>query len=267
MLQACATFDGLERVRGRTAMKRSTWCWVALALLAGACGKEGPAAGPQQKVASASRSEDSKLLESSKKTLVQKREELASLREQLAMGAAVGPQIDATSAELTELSDEFSRRLVAYINADPPVQGEPLRPEQLAAIRLKSAEDILIAREHIGFSGDYRKAIDIFQMSLGIDPDNPDLKAELADAQAKRFMTPERFAAVKKGMAEREVVAAVGRPMPANIREFPEKRITAWYYPKNEQGEAAGVYFNDKKIAYSTDFNAKKKAQVEPAGG
>jgi hypothetical protein len=240
------------------------WMFGALAVFALACGKggeEGAAATGGAVVDSAARQAEWQWLEATKRTLDQKREELASLRDQAASGAAVGPQIDAINQDIAKLGDEHGRRLVEYINADPPVAGEPVKPEQLAAIRMKSAEDILIAKEHIELGGDYRKAIDIYAASLLLDPDNPDLKAALADAQARRYMTAERFAAVKKGMGEAEVVRALGRPLARNIRDYPEKKVSAWYYTKNESGEAAGVFFNEKKVVYSVDFNAVKQTE------
>jgi hypothetical protein len=247
-------------------MKRSIWLIGVVAALALGCAKSAE----QQAAVKANdpaRQEEWKWIEGTKKTLDQKREELASLRDQLANGAAVAPQIDTLNAELAKIGDEFSRRLVDYINADPPIAGEPMSPGQLAAIRMKSGEDIQIAKEHIEMGGDYRKAIDIYNMSLSIDPDNPDLKAALEEAEAKRFMTAERFAQVKKGMGELEVVRAIGRPLTRNMRDYPEKKVSAWFYPKNESGEAAGVFFNDKKLVYSTEFNAVKHSDEAAASG
>jgi len=62
-------------------------------------------------------------------------------------------------------------------------------------------------------------------------------------------------------MSEAEVIAALGRPLARNIRDYPEKKVTAWFYPKSDNGEAAGVFFNAKKEVYSTDFNAVKQAE------
>jgi outer membrane protein assembly factor BamE (lipoprotein component of BamABCDE complex) len=200
-------------------------------------------------------------LDETKKAIDGKRGELAALESQAATGAAVGPQISVVNQEIAKLGDELGRRLVDYINADPPTPGQPMKPEQLAAVRLKSAEDILIAKEHITLGGDYKKAIDIYATALLLDTENAELKAALSDAQAKRFMTTERFAAVKKGMSQAEVTGLLGRPLARNVRDYPEKRVSAWYYTKNDAGEAAGIFFNDKKLVYSVDFNAVKKAE------
>jgi hypothetical protein len=240
-------------------MKTQSWIAGFALLLAMGCGgatEEGTAT----KVDSAARQAEWSWLDGAKKELDRQREELASLREQAASGADVAARIQAVDAEITNQANELGRRLADYINADPPVMGEPMRPDQLQAIRLKSAEDLVIAKEHIELGGDYRKAIDIYQAALAIDPDNPELQAALADAQAKRFMTPERFAQVKKGMNEEQVIAAVGRPLLRNVREYPEKKVKAWFYPKNDQGEAAGVFLTDEGEVYSTDFEAVKRA-------
>jgi outer membrane protein assembly factor BamE (lipoprotein component of BamABCDE complex) len=80
-------------------------------------------------------------------------------------------------------------------------------------------------------------------------------------------MTEERFAAVKKGMSENEVVAAIGRPLTRNIKDYPAKKITAWFYPKDDEGNAAGVFYQkkgDQDVVYKADFNfVKAKAPGE----
>jgi hypothetical protein len=249
-------------------MNRSKWVAAAALVLALGCSKSaengGTAAGPQ--LDTAARQAEWTWLEGAKRELDRQREELASLREQAAGGSAVGPQIEATDAEISRQSTELNRRLADFINADPPVLGEPMRPDQAKAIRLKSGEDMVIANEFIELGGDYRKAIDIYTAAATIDPDNPELKAALADAEAKRFMTVERFALVKKKMTEAQVIAAIGRPLQRNIRDYPEKKVKAWFYPKNEEGEAAGVFLTEKGEVYSTDFEAVKKAGAGDQG-
>ena len=251
-------------------MKTKIWHAGALALLTAlalGCGKGSQDAAADGAAAAdpAARQAEWKWLEETKRTLDQKRAELAALEGQAATGAAVAPQIQTVGQEIAKLGDELGRRLVEYINGDPPVSGEPLKPEQLAAIRLKSSEDIAIAREHIVLGGDYKKAIDIYATALLLDPDNAELKAALSEAQAKRFMTTERFSAVKKGMSEAEVVNLLGRPLARNVRDYPEKKVSAWYYTKNDAGEAAGIFFNDKKVVYSTNWDAVKKTEEKAA--
>jgi len=238
-------------------MKR--WRWVAVATITFALGCGGATTQQQAKMDPASRKAEWTWLQDAKKKLDAEREELASLRQQAASGADVTASLTRINDAITQDSDELGRRLADYINADPPAPGQPMSAEQLAAIRLKSSEDMAIAREYIELGGDYRRAIDIYNTALAIDPDNSDLKAAISDAETRRFMSTERFGTVKKGMSEAQVIAQLGRPLTRNIREYPEKKVVAWFYPKNDEGEAAGIFFNDKKVVYSTDWNAVKR--------
>ncbi|MBZ0089692.1 MAG: outer membrane protein assembly factor BamE [Thermoanaerobaculia bacterium] len=197
-------------------------------------------------------------LESAKQDLDAKRQQLAGLEAQAATGADVAAQVDAVHQEVDKAEDALGARLAAYINADPPVMGEPLSPQQMAAARMKSAEDMVIAQEFIALGGDYRKAIDIYNAALTLDPDNGALKAALAAAESNRYMSAGRFAQIKKGMTQDQVRAALGVPLARNMKEYPEKKVSAWFYPTNESGDAAGVWFNDKKVAYQVTYDAVK---------
>ena len=236
-------------------MRKSWIAIVALAVLATGCAGSKQA---EQAAAAEARKAEWTWLEGAKKDLDAKRGQLAGLEAQAAAGADVQAQIDPLHQEIDKAEEVFGGKLAAYINGDPPVVGEPMKPEVLAAMRMKSDEDILIAREFIALGGDYRKAIDILNSSLQADPDNPKLKSALADAEAKRFMSKERFDAVKKGMTEAEVKAALGVPLARNVKHYPDKKITAWFYPKSESGDAAGIWFNDKGLAYQVTFDAVK---------
>ena len=163
------------------------------------------------------------------------------------------------SRRSTTLTQGFNERLVAFINANPPVVGEPPTEQQRAAIRMKSDEDMLVASEYIEKGGDYRRAIKIYQDILMADPDNEALKAALASAEDMRFMTKERFATAKKGMTEDEVRAVLGPANLRNVRHFDKENVTAWYYPKDERGAAAAVWFRPEKKGlrvYQTQFDA-----------
>lgn len=252
-------------------MKTLNWV-LGIALLAalgcgGGSGGEGGSGGSGPKLDLASRKAEVSALQQVQGTLKAKREELTSLRSEALAGANVGPSIDSLNAEISRLSDDFGRRVVEYINADPPIVGEAIRPDQLDGIRLKTGEDMAIAREYIELGGDYKRAIDIYDMALQIDPDNPELRSAKAEAEAKRYMSLDRFRAVQKGMTEAQVIAALGRPLNRNIRDYPDKNVSAWFYPKGETGEAAGVFFNAGKKVYSTDFNAVKRNEGGEAGG
>jgi hypothetical protein len=188
--------------------------------------------------------------------LQQTRQTLESQRQKLGNGTAPDPQLTRQSEILAAA---FNRRLVEFINADPPVQGEPLTERQQAAIRMKSAEDIRLARQFIAQGGDYQRAIDIFKDALLVDPGNPRLREELARAQARRYMTRETFAQVKEGMDQEEVRRLLGQPNLHNVGDYPERHVVGWFYPKDESGAAAAVWFHDDEGRYTVylfDFDA-----------
>lgn len=250
---------------------------VVLSLLAPACSPD------QEAELSAAREASWASLQEMKQGLDDKRRELRELKAQMAeaapeaeapapggeaasvegeMAAAAGDlesQLNQLQAEVTGLADEFGGKLVAFINADPPVQGEPLTETQLAAIRMKSDEDMLLAAEYIEKGGDYARAIRIYEDALAVDPDNERLKQELARAEVERFMTKERFAEAKKRMSQDEIRQILGQANLKNIRKYPEKNVEAWFYPK-ENGGAAGVFFEKNRagdlVVYQVNFDA-----------
>lgn len=194
--------------------------------------------------------------------------ELQEMRAQVATLAAnpeTAAQVEGVQQQIDAKTDELGRRLVQYINDDPPIQGEAMKPEQLAAFRLKSAEDMVVAAEFIDKGGDYRRALDIYRAALAVDPDNAELKGALDKAESMRLVTPERFALVKKGMTQDEVRQVLGQVYLRNVKEYPEKNIVSWFYPTADDGHAAAVYFSkkgDKVQVYQATFDA-----VKPGGG
>lgn len=228
-------------------------------------------------------------LQQTKQQLDTHRQELAALRQQIAEapevvpaaaeGAAAGEgaaegeapapgsraDLEAKARILEDaigkLSEEFGARLVAYINSFETPEGDPMPPEQQQAIRMKSDEDIEVAREWIEKGGDYRRAIEIYEVQRQIDPGYERLEQALAHAQAMRYMTEERFTQVQKGMTKAEVRAVLGPVNLHNIQEYPERKVEAWFYPR-EGGGASGVYFRldeDKNqyVVYQTVLEVK----------
>ncbi|HEY2293680.1 MAG TPA: hypothetical protein VGM86_23485 [Thermoanaerobaculia bacterium] len=170
--------------------------------------------------------------------------------------------------ETQALSDELNRHLAAFLNADPPIQGEPLSARQKAALRMKSDEEISLARTWIEQGGDFQRAIDIYKEALVVDPDNPRLKEELARAEARRYMTRATFAQVQKGMEPDEVRRRLGAPNLNNVRSYPERGVTGWFYPRDAGGDAAAVWFHKedgKTVVYLTDFDALHPPAAAPA--
>jgi outer membrane protein assembly factor BamE (lipoprotein component of BamABCDE complex) len=179
--------------------------------------------------------------------------------------AAAQASLEAAEKQAIALEEEFGRRLVEYINADPIIQGEAPTQSQLDALRMKSDADIAMAQEYVELGGDYRRAIDILETARSVDPDNPKLLAELEKHKTLRYATQERFDQVKRGMTQDEVRAVLGPVNLRNIRDYPERKVVAWFYPK-EAGGAAAVFFetkDDRLVVYKVDFEAVKPgAQV-----
>ena len=254
---------------------------LAILALSVACGGGG-AAEDQAKV------EEWAWLTETQQTLGAKRQELADLTNQLEATVVeevvegdtaaevvdntedLAAQIEQLGGEVESLTEEFGNRLVAFINADPMIEGEPPTEQQVQALRMKSGEDIILAQEWIERGGDYKRAIEIISTALLYDADNGDLKAALAAAESDRYMSEERWAAAKKGMTEDQVRKALGQVNLHNIREYPDKDVVAWFYPVAEDGSAAAVWFQPNKKsgvleAYQIKFEAIKPDQAEAA--
>jgi len=197
--------------------------------------------------------------------LQQARTELDAQRVRLAATPA-DPRL---AQQAQTLSDEYNRRLVAFLNADPPVQGQPPTPRQREALRMKSDEDIYLAHAFIEQGGDYERAIDIYKQALAVDPGNPRLQQELKQAQGRRYMTRETFVQVQKGMDQDEVRRLLGQPNLNNVHAYPDRGVTGWFYRKDATGAAAAVWFHKedgRSVVYLADFDALQPQQAAPAG-
>ena len=271
--------------------RRWTWMLALSLLLAGgwACGAD-----PEEEAAAANEAEWQALQET-KAQLDAKRQELADLRAELEAMPAEGSEAaeeaeaEATAAEeagtepatsreeleqriatledeIATESEQFASRLVNYINSLEIVEGEPLTPDQQAAIRMKSDEDLMVAREWIEKGGDYRRAISIYEAALALDPDNEEVQAALAEAEEMRYMTEERFAGVEEGMSRAEVRNVLGPVNLHNVQEYPEENTIAWFYPKEETRTPAAVWFRlDQETGqyevYKADFEAQRQEE------
>jgi hypothetical protein len=73
-------------------------------------------------------------------------------------------------------------------------------------------------------------------------------------------MSEERLQAVELGMTEDQVRGAIGQVLLANVREFPDRGVVAWFYPTSEDGTAAAVWFRQNSAGqlavYQTNFDA-----------
>ncbi len=176
-------------------------------------------------------------------------------------------QAETIQNEVYKLSDDFGAQLVEFINDQGISVGGELTEVQTKAIRMKSDLDIDLAQGYID-GGEYGRAIDIYNQALTLDPDNEKLTAAIADAEARRYMTQERLAEIKKNMTEDEVRELLGTPKAQNVREF-DGGVIGWFYPKEDPpNTAAAVFFRERKGSlkvYKTDFEAVK-AQEEESG-
>lgn len=241
----------------------------SLTLMLGACGsaEDKAAAGMEAELAS---------LQEQRSALEAKRVEVGSLKEQVAAAAELdedataeegeaAPSAEDLSAQLEQLAGEeeamsegYMTALVGVLNSANMIEGEEIPEPIQQVIQMKSEEDMLIAEEYVWEGGDYRRAIEILDTALMLDPDNPDLQAARDQANADQYMTEERFAQVQKGMTPEEVRALIGTVNRHNLREYPERNVTAWFYRREDKG-AAGVWFEEKNgevTAYRVDFNA-----------
>lgn len=260
-------------------------CLVALVMVA--CGPAGPSELELEQEA------EWASLQEVKQALEEQRQKLADLRQQVAEAPAEAegeeaegeegvegegeaepmPTADDVAALETEISgkaEDFGGRLVSFLNNDPMIEGEPPTERQLAALHMKSTEDIALAQEWIDKGGDYKRAIDIYNNALRFDPGNEAVEAALALATENRYMSAERFEAAKKGMSEAEVRAALGQVNLHNIKPFPDRKVIAWFYPTADNGAAAAVWFREEKdgsnTVYGLNYEEVKPKDQQQAG-
>lgn len=132
------------------------------------------------------------------------------------------------------------------------------KPEIPKAIRLYSDECIITGEEYIKEGGKYKEAIEIYNQALSLDPNYELLKEKIKEAEDFRYIKKERFDKVKNGMTMEEVKEVCGYPNVLYIQEKEErgKKITAWFYPKEDQ-KAAGIFFSNGKV-YDKIWEQKK---------
>jgi tetratricopeptide (TPR) repeat protein len=173
-------------------------------------------------------------------------------------------KIDQADGAAIKQAEGFYQKVIQYINESGIIEGQPLTPEQRQAFNWKAEEDIRIAQEYIDKGGDYQRAIDIYNQSLLLAPGNAKLEQAIAQAEADRYMSEERFAQVKKKMSQSQVRELLGQPKLSNIREF-EQGVIGWFY-KKQDGGAAGVFFRKNRRgeleAYEIDYTAIERQVV-----
>lgn len=193
------------------------------------------------------------------------RNELAKLREKRKLNNAEAEQkqkleeeVKAASRELDQIFSEDQNELAAFLNT--ALNDAPQAPETLEGLKIYAEDAILNARDYMNEAGDYRKAVELletaesyFTMTSATPPE--ELSELLEEAKRFRFITKDRFDAVKKGMSKAEVRAITGTPLALNVREQEVKgqKITVWLF-RSEEGDIASFFFNQKGQLYSKDW-------------
>lgn len=263
-------------------------CVLLVALILVACGPSGPS---KQELAL---QEEFEALQEMQAELNGKRQELADLKMELVATIveeveaeteaeseaesevgeeeAIDEEVDLPSAiaaleeEVAAMTDEYGGRLVDALNANPMIEGEEPTEMQRTLISMKSDEDLALARDWIEKGGDYKRAIEIYNTALLIDPTNEKVLAALAEAESARYMNAELFEQAKKGMTQEQVRAVLGQVNLHNIREYPDRGVVAWFYPTNEAGGAAAVWFRESKKTGELEAYLIKFEQVGGQG-
>jgi tetratricopeptide (TPR) repeat protein len=255
-------------------------CLVALVMIS--CGPAGPSEMEQEQEAEwISLQEAKQVLDEQRQKLVEMRQMVAEAPEETeaeegaegvveAEPMPTAADVEALENEIASSAEDFGGRLVSFLNNDPMIEGEPPSERQLAALHMKSGEDIALAQEWIDKGGDYKRAIDIYNNALRFDPGNEAVEQALAVANANRYMSKERFEAAKKGMNEAEVRAALGQVNLHNVKPFPERKVVAWFYPTADDGSAAAVWFREEKDGsnkvYRLNFEEVKPKDQQETG-
>lgn len=227
---------------------------VLCLLLLGSCG--GSRGGPDT-VPAATIESESQALESARKTIAALAGQLASAQAARRPTAEIERQLGERRAEAARQADQLDQHLVDFLNRHRPLPGRETASEVRRVLEVKIREDLAVAEEYITEGGDYPHALQIYRDLLSLDPDNARVQAALAQAEAHRTVTAERFSTLKKGMTQAQVRAALGMPHLKNIQTFEEQGVVAWFYPTPEGG-TAGVYFQaedeGEPVVYRWDF-------------
>jgi hypothetical protein len=222
-------------------------------------------------------------------TLQQQYEELQQARTDLAASEAMLAEIEAVkerdrteeqTAELEALPativelgttretayDAVQATLADFLNI--ALNEFPEHPATAEGLNLYSDEAIMIARDTILKSGDYKKAINqldaanSYYDSIGLAPYQP-LVDTMAEFDDMRFITQERFDLVQKNMTMDEVKEAVGVPYYQNIQVDEKRKVETWLYRKRDGGAAAVYFKTTNNKVYNKNFEAVKLKVAE----
>ncbi len=107
--------------------------------------------------------------------------------------------------------------------------------------------------------GRYQDAIRFYRTVLGRDPQNADALRGLSEALEHLEVSREKIASLEKGMSQKDVAKALGKPVPGWIvrSDRRDSIIESWYY-RTSDGHIAGVYFHDGELfAAEADSQAR----------
>ncbi len=126
---------------------------------------------------------------------------------------------------------------------------------------LYAREKIAMGDVYMNVLSRYDRAIALYRTALETDPENPTARARIAEAESRRFVSPEAFNRIQPSMDEAKVREILGFPREDWIKQVVQRGRTysVWIYPK-EDGGAAAVYF-DSGVVYHTNWNAAQASQ------
>lgn len=102
--------------------------------------------------------------------------------------------------------------------------------------------------------GRYDEAVRYYASILESNPGNEVARAEMDEAERKRFVTPEELEVLRRGMSPEEVEQRLGRPLPGWSRRMVRGTTVteSWYYRRRDGG-VAGVFFRNGEL-FAAEF-------------
>lgn len=157
--------------------------------------------------------------------------------------AAVAPNASAQEKQV------YADSLAAFVQKNPSHGRARMVYER---IQIDFARDLAAI-------GRYQDAIRFYRTVLGRDPQNADALRGLSEALEHLEVSREKIASLEKGMSQKDVAKALGKPVPGWIvrSDRRDSIIESWYY-RTSDGHIAGVYFHDGELfAAEADSQAR----------
>jgi hypothetical protein len=182
-------------------------------------------------------------------------------------------QLEELTAQIEELTatqdttfEELSANLAEFLNV--ALNEFPDIPETSQALAVYSEEAILVSNDMVAKAGDYKKATDHLYSAaslyeqIGLEIYAP-LNDRIAYLEDWRFITQERFDAVKKNMTKEQVMELAGVPYYQNIKVDEKRGVEMWLYRKRDGGAAAISFRTKNNKVYHKNFDAVKTRVAE----